>query len=110
MQATVIQPNLSLQEFILHNFISVTVSISDETTTLETDVPTQTLVGVLALWCSVLGFWMGLSAFTIFELVQLMNDLFADCKRNVRTCIITYCIDMQATRENMTITYEDYFN
>ena len=74
------QPNTTVSEFVLQNFVSLTVFMSDETPTLAIDVPTQTLVGVLAQWCGALGFWMGLSAMTVFELIQLLITVAAQLK------------------------------
>ena len=53
--------------------------MADETLTLVMDVEAQTLVGVLAQWCGALGFWMGLSAATVFELMQLLHDVIESC-------------------------------
>ncbi len=69
-----------MSEFIRTNFISLSVSMADETPTLAIDVPTESLVGVLAQWCGALGFWMGLSAMTVFELIQLLVTLAAQLK------------------------------
>ena len=46
--------------------------LDDDTESWITDVPTQSLIGVLAQWGGALGFWMGLSAMTVFELIQLL--------------------------------------
>jgi len=71
---------VSFSDFIQKNFISLTVSNADETPMLVTDVATQSLVGVLAQWCGALGFWLGLSAMTVFELIQLVYAVINTCK------------------------------
>ena len=76
LQARFIQPHVLLSDYLLNNFISLTVSMADETPTLVVDLPNQQVVGVLAQWCGALGFWMGLSATTVFELIQLLCDFF----------------------------------
>ena len=73
------QANVSAAEFLRRNFIRLTVTMTDLTITLVKDVPTQSLVGVLAQWCGALGFWMGLSAMTVFELIQLIFDVIGSC-------------------------------
>ena len=52
----------------------------DDTESSITDVPTQPLIGVLAQWCGALGFWMGLSAMTVFELIQLLVAVIVSLK------------------------------
>ena len=54
------------------NFVSLDVVMVDETPILVSDVPTHQLIGVLAQLGGALGFWMGLSAMTGFELIELL--------------------------------------
>ena len=80
------QANVSAAEFLRRNFIRLTVIMTDPTPTLVKDVATQSLVGVLAQWCGALGFWMGLSSMTVFELIQLLFAVLS--KRQSRRSII----------------------
>ena len=57
--------------------------MADETPTLAIDVPTESLVGVLAQWCGALGFWLGLSSMTVFELIQLFHSIVISRSANI---------------------------
>ena len=69
-----------MTDFIRANFVGLDVALVDTAQSVTFDVPTQALVGVLAQWCSALGFWMGFSAMTVFELIQLIVALAAQLK------------------------------
>ena len=60
-----------LMDFISHNFIRLNILLDKPTVTLQTDAPTQQLISVLAQWCGALGFWLGLSAMTVAEILEL---------------------------------------
>ena len=80
MLSCIVQTNASVSSFIRKNFIALDVVLVGKTSTLVADVPTQQLVGVLAQWCGALGFWMGLSAMTVFELIQLLAAVVSQMK------------------------------
>ena len=87
MQAKALGYNTSMSEFLRNNYVSLTVAMADETPTMHTDVPTLTLVDLLAQWCGALGFWMGLSAMTVFELIQLSHAFIRSCKLSTPVCL-----------------------
>ena len=64
-----------LQKFISNNFVRLNVVLGPLTATGQTDTPTQQLVPVLAQWCGALGFWLGLSAMTVAEILELIITL-----------------------------------
>ena len=58
-------------DFVSKNFIRLTLMLQEPTPTQQVDLPVQQLISVLAQWGGALGFWLGLSAMTAVELLEL---------------------------------------
>ena len=68
-------------KFISNNFIRLNIVMDTSTITQKTDLPTQQLILVLAQWCGALGFWLGLSAMTVVEIIEFLQAVVTACIR-----------------------------
>jgi len=67
--------NITFGEWERWNYISLNIVLDEQTPLLMTDKPSHDAISLLAQWCGALGFWMGLSAMTLFELVDVIINV-----------------------------------